>query len=265
MGDGWSRDEYPDDWDSRRKAVYARDGHQCQNCGAKGGPFGDTELHCHHIVPKSEGGSHQKSNLTTLCRDCHNKVHDHHIPKMSEINSSSGGGGVTSFRSRSESNGPASQNLRRIGQKYGKSDKSAAIAGASSAEAAEADLTTATSSDTGTNSTSQSASVTTSDLTNHRNTLSAILFAPPDIRSATLRFVIVFAATWLLEPFLFEIVILIFLGLHFVHPPLGAIAAYTVFPLLLAVPAFVYGEFGIIGLSLVLGVIAAIFLWDEEE
>lgn len=85
MGNGWSQDGYPDDWDSRRKSVYARDGHKCQNCGAKGGPIGNTELHCHHIVPKSEGGSHDKSNLTTLCHDCHNEVHDHHVPKMSEV------------------------------------------------------------------------------------------------------------------------------------------------------------------------------------
>ncbi len=132
MSDGWSRDEYPDDWDSRRKSVYARDGHQCQNCGAKGGPFGNTELHCHHKIPKSEGGSHQKSNLITLCRDCHNDVHDHYIPKMSEINSSSGGGSVTSFRARSESTGPASQNLRRIGRKYGNSEESATLTNTSS-------------------------------------------------------------------------------------------------------------------------------------
>lgn len=122
MGDGWSREGYPDDWDSRREAVYARDGHTCQNCGVKGGPFGDTELHCHHIVPKSEGGSHRKSNLTTLCRGCHNKVHDHHIPKMSEVSNSRSNTSVsTSYRT---SDGPAPENLRRIGQKYGQSQSS---------------------------------------------------------------------------------------------------------------------------------------------
>lgn len=264
MGDGWSRDEYPDDWDSRRKAVYARDGHQCQNCGAKGGPFGDTELHCHHIVPKSEGGSHKKSNLTTLCRDCHNKVHDHHIPKMSNINSSSGGG-VTSFRSRSESTGPASQNLRRIGQKYGKSDQSAANAEATSTEAPEVDLTTAASGGMSTNSPSQTSSVTTSDPSNQRTNLSTIFSAPQNAKYATVRFVTVFVAAWLLEPFLLEIVGLLFLALHFTHPPLGALAAYTVFPLLLIVPAFVYVEFGITGLSLFLGIIAAILPGNEGE
>ena len=114
MGDGWSRDEYPDDWDSRRKAVYARDGHTCQKCGAKGGPFGNNELHCHHIVPKSEGGSHAKSNLRTLCRDCHNKVHDHHIPKMSEVSS----GGSSSPKSHRTVDTRASANLQQIAQEY---------------------------------------------------------------------------------------------------------------------------------------------------
>lgn len=70
---------YPPDWDSRRKRVYRRDGYQCQNCGADGGSNGDTELHAHHIVPKSEGGTHRLSNLTTLCRSCHSDVHGYPV------------------------------------------------------------------------------------------------------------------------------------------------------------------------------------------
>ena len=73
---------YPADWDSRRRAVYQRDNHVCQNCGAEGRPHGNVELHAHHIVPKSRGGTHDLSNLTTLCYDCHNAVHDHHIPRQ---------------------------------------------------------------------------------------------------------------------------------------------------------------------------------------
>lgn len=61
--------DYPSDWDSRRKRVYERDNHTCQNCGASGQ---SVELHAHHIVPKSNGGSHDLSNLTTLCPECHN-------------------------------------------------------------------------------------------------------------------------------------------------------------------------------------------------
>jgi ribosomal protein S20 len=67
--------DYPSDWDSRRKEVYQRDNFTCQNCGRKGGQHGDYELHAHHIVPKSKGGTHRKSNLKTLCKQCHNAIH----------------------------------------------------------------------------------------------------------------------------------------------------------------------------------------------
>lgn len=70
---------YPDDWDSQRRAVYERDKYTCQRCGAKGGPRGDTELHAHHETPISDGGSHAPSNLTTLCKSCHEAVHGHPI------------------------------------------------------------------------------------------------------------------------------------------------------------------------------------------
>jgi len=66
---------YPSDWGSRRKEVYQRDDYTCQNCGAQGGPRGTAELHAHHIVPKSKGGTHSTSNLKTLCKECHNAIH----------------------------------------------------------------------------------------------------------------------------------------------------------------------------------------------
>lgn len=69
--------DYPSDWDSRRRNVYKRDNYECQNCGKKGAHRGDAELHAHHIVPISKGGSHKKSNLKTLCRRCHSKIHPH--------------------------------------------------------------------------------------------------------------------------------------------------------------------------------------------
>ncbi|MBX0325570.1 HNH endonuclease [Halomicroarcula sp. F13] len=68
--------ELPNDWENRRRRVYRRDQYQCQNCGVRGGEQGDTELHAHHIVPKSSGGNHVGSNLVTLCRSCHIKVHE---------------------------------------------------------------------------------------------------------------------------------------------------------------------------------------------
>ena len=66
---------YPSNWSSIRRKVYQRDGYVCQNCGTKGGPKGNAELHAHHIVPLSDGGSNETSNLQTLCKDCHDAIH----------------------------------------------------------------------------------------------------------------------------------------------------------------------------------------------
>lgn len=66
---------YPDDWDKRRREVYTRDEYICQNCSAGGGKKGNSELHAHHVVPISKGGSHQKGNLITLCSECHEAIH----------------------------------------------------------------------------------------------------------------------------------------------------------------------------------------------
>ncbi|SDJ54860.1 HNH endonuclease [Halovenus aranensis] len=66
---------YPDDWSSRSREIKKRDDYTCQNCGAKGGPKGNNELHAHHVVPISDGGSHKKTNLKTLCKDCHDSIH----------------------------------------------------------------------------------------------------------------------------------------------------------------------------------------------
>jgi len=70
-----STQDYPPDWDRRRQRVYSRDDYQCQNCRRRGGPYGDVELHAHHIVPKSRGGVHRFENLVTLCEPCHDAVH----------------------------------------------------------------------------------------------------------------------------------------------------------------------------------------------
>lgn len=68
--------QYPSDWDRRRKKVYQRDNYTCQNCGVRGGPKGEYELHAHHIVPKSKGGTHKISNLKTMCEYCHSAIHN---------------------------------------------------------------------------------------------------------------------------------------------------------------------------------------------
>lgn len=66
---------YPPDWDRRRKRVYRRDNYRCRNCGARGGPYGNAELHAHHGVPLSKGGSNDLSNLLTYCKECHHAIH----------------------------------------------------------------------------------------------------------------------------------------------------------------------------------------------
>jgi hypothetical protein len=66
---------YPSDWGRRRKKVYKRDNYTCQNCGQRGGPYGNAELHAHHVVPKGKGGTHKTSNLKTVCKDCHDAIH----------------------------------------------------------------------------------------------------------------------------------------------------------------------------------------------
>lgn len=99
MGDG-----YPRDWDQRRKYVYRRDDHQCQRCGRRGGPRGNVELHAHHRIPNSEGGSHQPSNLVTVCKSCHEQIHGHAVggaktPSTTRSNTNSKSGSSVSSSS----------------------------------------------------------------------------------------------------------------------------------------------------------------------
>jgi len=73
--DDWYSDEYPPDWEDRKRIVWNRHDHRCANCGAKYLPENDVALDIDHEVPKSEGGSHSLDNLQPLCRPCHAKKH----------------------------------------------------------------------------------------------------------------------------------------------------------------------------------------------
>jgi len=33
------------------------------------------QIHLHHVIPKSNGGSNRKNNLVRLCPNCHNKIY----------------------------------------------------------------------------------------------------------------------------------------------------------------------------------------------
>ena len=66
---------YPDNWKQLSEAAKHRDGHKCTDCGASG-----VELHVHHVIPLSKGGTNDLDNLATLCRQCHSVIH----PRMGD-------------------------------------------------------------------------------------------------------------------------------------------------------------------------------------
>lgn len=54
-----------------KRNVLKRDGHQCQYCGTKRGPFT-----IDHIEPRSQGGKDTWENLVCACHSCNNKKGD---------------------------------------------------------------------------------------------------------------------------------------------------------------------------------------------
>lgn len=52
-----------------RRAVFARDGHRCQYCGA------DAE-NIDHVIPRSRGGTHTWENVVAACRPCNSRKED---------------------------------------------------------------------------------------------------------------------------------------------------------------------------------------------
>ena len=53
-----------------RRAVFARDGHRCQYCGAQA-------ENIDHIVPRSKGGQHTWENVVAACKRCNARKRDH--------------------------------------------------------------------------------------------------------------------------------------------------------------------------------------------
>ena len=58
-------ERYPENWESIRNYILARDKNQCRICGKM------DDLHVHHVKPISRGGNHISQNLITLCKGCH--------------------------------------------------------------------------------------------------------------------------------------------------------------------------------------------------
>lgn len=68
--------DLPDNWNHLRRRVYRRDSWQCQCCGRRGNEGGSAQLHAHHILERSSGGTNDLDNLITLCDRCHAAYHD---------------------------------------------------------------------------------------------------------------------------------------------------------------------------------------------
>jgi hypothetical protein len=62
---------YPENWAELSMAVKNRDGYCCCNCSSS------SNLHVHHVVPLINGGTNHKTNLITLCKECHARLHPH--------------------------------------------------------------------------------------------------------------------------------------------------------------------------------------------
>lgn len=61
---------YPNDWPEVARTTRRLDNFTCVACRAT-----EVELHVHHIVYASNFGTHQRTNLVTLCRTCHELEH----------------------------------------------------------------------------------------------------------------------------------------------------------------------------------------------
>ena len=58
-------------YESRKEAIRNRDNYTCQFCGKK-----HTRLEVHHIIFRSQGGTDDEDNLITLCKSCHDEIHN---------------------------------------------------------------------------------------------------------------------------------------------------------------------------------------------
>lgn len=64
-------------WWTLRAEVTLRDGGKCKAKLISGKFCGQPAVDVHHIVPISRGGQTVKSNLISLCKDCHAARHSH--------------------------------------------------------------------------------------------------------------------------------------------------------------------------------------------
>lgn len=65
-----------------RKYILDRDSYCCGKC--KSSYSDDKMMQVHHIVPVSDGGTDEFTNLITVCRNCHKKIHNDDWRKYAE-------------------------------------------------------------------------------------------------------------------------------------------------------------------------------------
>ena len=65
-----------------RKYILDRDSYCCGKC--KSSYSDDKMMQVHHIVPVSDGGTDELTNLITVCRNCHKKIHNDDWRKYAE-------------------------------------------------------------------------------------------------------------------------------------------------------------------------------------
>jgi 5-methylcytosine-specific restriction endonuclease McrA len=73
-----------DRWLQQRRAAIERDDHTCVECGKEVGPKakpGVANAVVHHVLPLGFGGTHQLSNLKTMCEQCHPHNSEVEIPE----------------------------------------------------------------------------------------------------------------------------------------------------------------------------------------
>ena len=66
-----AKDTMAQNWLKIRQTILHRDNYVCLCCDRK---FLIKELTVHHVIPRSEGGADDPSNLVTLCKPCHDLV-----------------------------------------------------------------------------------------------------------------------------------------------------------------------------------------------
>lgn len=61
-----------------RRAVFVRDHHRCQYCGARAESID-------HVVPRSRGGEHRWENVVAACRPCNSRKGDRHLSETAMV------------------------------------------------------------------------------------------------------------------------------------------------------------------------------------